>query len=339
MIETLSTVAREYKHILAFEVSKAKLHVCILPGGEAFEIANERAAVRRVIKQELRRNAKLAIGPLLVACEATGTYSANVIAAAHAAGVDCHRAHGTRVRHFAKFRGTHAKSDPIDVRVIADYALASRDLTLHRPARPEQAELRELVARRAELKVALEAEKARVEHVGSKLVARSLREHIDHLEQLIARLEQRIGHLVAEDEEFARKVRLMQSVKGIGPVTAAAILAYLPEIGTVARGTIAALAGLAPFADDSGESTGRRHIAGGRAEVRTALYMAAIVAIRCNTHLAELAARLEARGRPFKVRVTAVMRKLLVILNAVVASNAPCRTATAGRGGEAAAAK
>lgn len=127
----------------------------------------------------------------------------------------------------------------------------------------------------------------------------------------------------------ARNTGLMQLVKGVGPITAATVLAYLPEIGTVSRGTIAALAGLAPFDDDSGTKKGPRHIWGGRAEVRTGLYMAAMVAVRHNKHLRDLAERVRARGKPFKVAITAVMRKLLVMLNAIVASGKPCKTANA----------
>lgn len=332
MIGTLSANPSEFKHVLAFEVSKAKLHVCILPGGETFEIANERAAVRRVIKKQLRRNPGLGIGPLLVVCEATGTYSADVLAAAHEAGVACHRAHGSRVRHFAKFRGTHAKSDPIDVRLIADYAVASRDLRLHKPPRPAEAELRELIGRRTELREAKEAEECRLAHVTSKLVVASLKSHIRLLGKLLGELEDRIAALVEEDDAFRRKARLMLSVKGVGPVTAATVLAYLPEIGTVTRATIAALAGLAPFVRDSGEFKGQRKIAGGRAEARAGLYMAAVSAISSNPHLAAMAQRIKSKGRPWKVQVTAVMRKLVVMLNAIVASGEPCRIATAGRG-------
>lgn len=322
----------QFNHVLAFEVSKAKLHVHILPGGATSEVTNDLATIRRLIKKEIKRNPKLGVGPLLVVCEATGTYSNDIIACAAEHAIPCHRAHGSRVRAFAKFRGTHAKSDPIDVRLIADYALASRNLELHRPPRPAQAELRELVGRRTELRQVLEAEVARVAHVTSRLVVASLKGHIRVLEKLVAEIESRIESLMQEDEEFRRKGELMGSVKGVGFITAATVLAYLPEIGTVSRGTIAALAGLAPYDRDSGESKGQRHIGGGRAEVRAGLYMAARVAMSWNVHLAALAKRVEAKGKPYKVQVTAVMRKLLVILNGIVASGEPCRVRTAGRG-------
>lgn len=327
--EIMNANLLRFNHILAFEVSKAELHVHVLPSGQSCQIANDRAVVRRLIKKQRKANDKLGIGPLLVICEATGSYDAHVLNCAAELGVDCHRAHGSRVRAYAKYRGTHAKSDPIDVRLIADFGLNSEGLCLHEPPRPEQSDLRELVGRRTELRQTLEAEKARVEHVHCKEVIDSMRVHIRTLEKLIAKLESRIERLIAQDEVFERAARLMQSVKGVGPITAATVLAYLPGIGKVSRGAIAALAGLAPFDDDSGKYKGRRHIFGGRSEVRACLYMAAKVAIQHNPHLRELAERIRAKGKTFKVAATAVMRKLLVILNAIVESGQPCKMANA----------
>lgn len=329
--ETIDAIPTQFKHVVAFEVSKAKLHVHILPGGETFEIANERASVQRVIRKEQRRNPKLGIGPLLVVCEATGTYSNVVVEAACEAGVACHRAHGSRVRAFARFRGTLAKSDPIDVPLIADYAASSRNLVLHRSPSPAQLELRELVGRRTELREQKEAEEARLAHVSSKVVTASIKLMIRTLEKEIEKCEARIGALVEADETFRRTSALMRSVKGVGLITSAAILAYLPEIGTVSRQTIAALIGLAPFDADSGEQKGKRHIRGGRPEARKSLYMAALVALQTNEHLKAFAGRIKAKGRPFKVQVTAVMRKLIVILNAVVQTGEPCRMASAAK--------
>lgn len=323
--ETMNANRTSYNHVLAFEVSKAELLLKVMPGEEICRITNDPATIRRLMKKEMKRNARLGIGPLLVICEATGTYSRHVLDCAHELGIACHRAHGSRVRWFAKFRGTHAKSDPIDIGMIADYGLCGRDLPLHVPPRPEQVELRELVGRRTELRETKEAEQARLEHVTSQLVVDTIRVHIKSLEKLLAKVEARIDELMSEDESFARDARLMRSVKGVGAVTAASVLAYLPEIGTVARGTIAALAGLAPFDDDSGTIKGKRHIFGGRGEVRRCLYMAAMVAMSHNGHLRALAERMKAKGKCHKQAVTAVMRKLLVILNAIVASGEPCR--------------
>ena len=323
--EILNANQTQYNHVLAFEISKAEHHVHSEPAGDSCKIANDRATIRRLIKKEMRRNAKLDIGPLLVICEATGSYSLAVLEVAAELGVACHRAHGSRVRAFARFRGTHAKSDPIDVRVIADFGCSSKGLLLYAPPRAEQVELRELVERRTELRQTKEAEENRVEHVRSKVAADSLRAHIRWLDGVLAKIDKRIDELVKTDEYFRKTAKLMQSVHGVGRVTAVTVLAHLPEIGTVSAGTIAALAGLAPFECDSGVFKGQRHIFGGREEARTGLYMAAKVAMVGNAHLRALAERIQARGKPFKVAATAVMRKLLIILNAIVASGQPCR--------------
>lgn len=327
--ETMNANQTRYNHVVAFEVSKAELHVHVLPRGESCQIVNDRAHVRSLIKKQKRLNEKLGIGPLLVICEATGSYDAHVLDCAAELGVDCHRAHGSRVRAYAKYRGTHAKSDPIDVRLIADFGHNSEDLRLYKPPRPEQSDLRELVGRRTELRQMLEAEQARLENFRCKDVLESMRAHIRTLETLLAKIESKISNLIAKDEAFQRSAALMQSLKGVGPITAATVLAYLPEIGTVSGATIAALAGLAPFDDDSGKFKGQRHIFGGRAEVRNCLYMAAKVAMQHNPHMRDLTERVRAKGKSFKVAATAVMRKLLVILNAIIKSGKPCKMANA----------
>jgi transposase len=327
--KTLPLKQPRFNHVLAFEVSKATVFVQALPGGTRCEIGNDRASIRRQIKTELRRNPTLGIGPLLVVCEATGSYGQPVLDCAVELGVACHRAHGSRVRWFAQSQARYAKSDPIDVGMIGRYASSTECLQLYRPPSPEESELRELMGRRTELRQTKEAEQARLEHVRSTLVRETIRDHIRALERQIDKIAARIDALIGAHARLQRAAELMQSVKGVGRLTAAAVLAYLPEIGTLSRATIAALAGLAPFDADSGKHKGPRHILGGRAEVRAALYMAAVVAMRCNPHLRAMAQRLQARGKPFKVAVTAVMRKLLVILNAIVASGEPCRMANA----------
>ncbi len=330
-IDTVAAIPRRFKHVLAFEVSKAELVVQSLPDGTAFRMPNERAAIRKAIRQEIARNAKLGLGPLLVVCEATGSYDRAIIETAHDLGVAMHRAHGSRVRAFARFTGQLAKSDGIDIGVVGAYALASEDLELHRPVRAEQKRLRALIDRRNELAEMIEAERCRLGHVEETDIARSIAAHISDLEEQKRQVETALERLAESDATFANACRLMRSVKGIGTMTPLALLAYLPELGSVPRETIAALAGLAPYDRDSGTSKGRRHIAAGRSEARRALYMPATVAIRHNAHLKAMFERIVARGRPYKAAIAAVMRKLLVILNAVVASGEPCRMANAAR--------
>lgn len=320
-----------YKHVLAFEVSKAQLVTKVLPSGVETTIPNTSANVRRLIEKERKANAKLGLGPLLVVCEATGSYDRHVLENAVEKGIDCHRAHGSRMRAYAKYKGKTAKTDAIDVRLIAKYGVETDDLRLYAPPCEIQQELRALIARRIDLKQAIATENARLEHVKSALVVASIRRQTKSLEADLKRIERAIEELVEGNEELATKTALMRSVVGIGLISAASMLAYVPEIGSIDRGTVAALVGVAPYDNASGEHDGNRHIAGGRKDARQALYMCAVVAIRHNPHLADLAARVKAKGRPNKVAITAVMRKLLVIMNGIVRDGKPCKMPTAAR--------
>lgn len=320
-----------FKHVLAFEVSKAELVTRTLPSGKETTIPNTAARVRRLIEKERKANASLGLGPLLVICEATGSYDRHILDAAHDLGVDCHRAHGSRMRAYAKYRGKRAKTDPIDVRLIADFGRDTPDLAVWQKPSAAQSELRALVARRTELDQALGAERARLDHTRSSIVAASIVRQIACLEKEITGIEAALERLVDDTEALDTATRLMRSVIGIGFISAASVLAYMPELGTLGRGTIAALAGLAPYDDSSGQHEGLRHVAGGRQEARQALYMSAVVAMRANPHLRDLAQRIKAKGRPPKVAITAVMRKLLTILNAVVRDGKPCKMRTAAR--------
>ena len=316
-----------FNHVLAFEVSKAELVVYSLPGGTCTSIANGRAEVRRRIKKEIAANVQLCDGPLLIICEATGGYERHVLDAATELGVACHRAHGSRIRAYARYRGTHAKSDAIDVRLIAEYGRESQNLRLYELPGENQSKLRALIGRRADLMASIEAETNKLEQETCRDVIACIAAVVRVLERQLKKIDQCLDSLIAGDPLFRNRFRLMRSVKGIGRVTAASVLAYLPEIGSVSRGAIAALAGLAPFDQDSGTIKGARHIFAGRSQVRRPLYMAATVAMRHNSFLKAFAERIMAKGKSFKIAATAVMRKLLVILNGIIASNQPWRLA------------
>lgn len=316
-----------FNHVLAFEVSKANLVVYSTHERACVSIANRRVAIRRRIRKEMAANARLGAGPLLVVCEATGGYEREVLEVAVELGVACHRAHGSRVRAYARYRGTHAKSDMIDAALIGDYGRESEGLRLYEKPSQNQDRLRALMARRSDLMGMLEAEANKLEHITSRDVVACIKTVIAVLERQLQNIETAIDRLIAADREFSRRCELMQSVKGIGRVTAVTLLAYLPEIGSVSRATIAALAGLAPFDRDSGTLKSKRHVFAGRSQVRTPLYMAATVAIRHNSILKAFAERIIANGKPFKVAAVAVMRKLLVILNGIIASGQPWRHA------------
>jgi len=313
-----------FNHIVAFEVSKAELVVHTLPADRQQTIRNTPATVRRLLRAEQRTNSKLGLGSLLVVCEATGGYERHVLAEAAALGLAVHRAHGSRTRLFARFNGKLAKTDAIDARLIARYGLTP-DLPLYAPPSPEQAALRQLRQRRDELQQMLRMETNRIEHASLKRLRASLDRHTAWLEDELKAIEVEIEQLIEQSPELSRKANLMRSLKGVGPKTVAAILAYLPEIGTLNKAQVGAISGLAPIANDSGQRNGKRHIAAGRAALRASLYMAALVARTFNPRLKAFADQLRKRGKPNKLILTAIMRKLIVILNAVVASGQPAK--------------
>lgn len=321
---TMTPTASRFNHIVAFEVSKHQLVVHTLPSDRQQRIDNTAVSVRRRLKAEQRANRKLGLGPLLVVCEATGGYERHVLAAATELGLPSHRAHGSRTRLFARFNGKAAKTDTIDARLIAQYGLTA-GLMLYDPPSPEQAALRQLRRRRDEIQLMARMEANRTEHASLKRLRTSLARHKAWLEAELKAIEAEIEDLIATTPELDRKATLMQSLKGVGPKTAAAILAYLPEIGTLSKAQVAAICGLAPIANDSGQHEGRRHIAGGRAPLRASLYMAALVARHRNPTIRAFANALKQRGKPNKLILTAIMRKIIVILNAVIASAQPAR--------------
>ena len=313
---TMSPTHGAFNHIVAFEVSKETLVVHVLPDNTQHTIANTPKAIARLLAQEKKRNTRDRLGRLLVVCEATGGYECHVLDASVALGLPAHRAHGSRVRCFARYQGLLAKTDAIDARVIALFGLKTEELRLYVPPSPDEAALRDLKVRRDQLQQMRIAEGNRLEHARHASVTKSIKAHIASLQKAFDALEAEIASLLKASETLARKARLMRSLKGVGPATVATLLAHMPELGTFTKGEVAGLAGLAPINRDSGKLRAPRHIEAGRSAIRKTLYMAALVAIQRNTIMAAHAAVLKSRGKPFKVVIVAVMRKLLVTLNA-----------------------
>ncbi len=281
-------------------------------------IANERPAIRRMLS---------ACGhDCLVVCEPTGGHEKALLEECVKAGLPAHRADTTRLKAFIRSFGKLAKTDAIDARLIARYGLTP-GLQLYDPPSPEQAALRQLRQRRDELQQMLHMETNRTEHASTKRLKSSIQRHLGWLRTELEAIEMEIQTLIESAPELERKAKLMRSLKGVGPHTAAAILAYLPEIGSIPKATVAAIAGLAPIAQDSGQQHGNRHIAGGRANLRSSLYMAALVARHHNPTIRTFAMTLKARGKPNKVVLTAVMRKLLTTLNAIMRDQTPWQSA------------
>lgn len=326
---TMIATHGEFNHVVAFEVSKAELVVHSLPADTQCVIANTAKAADRLLTSVLKALGKKPDARLLIVCEATGGYERHVLEACVRLGIVCHRAHGSRVRFFARYLGISAKTDGIDARMLALYGLRSERLRLYAPLTVEEQALKDLKARRDEIQAMMIAEGNRLEHARHASVVRSLKQHLAALKKAFDGLEKEIARLLAACPAFARRAGLMRSVNGVGPATAATLLAYMPELGTLSKGEAARLAGLAPINRDSGKLSAPRHVEAGRGAVRRTLYMAALVAMQCNKVLRTFAEQLKASGKPFKVVITAVMRKLIVILNAIIRSGEPWRAAQA----------
>jgi len=253
----------------------------------------------------------------LIVMEATGGLERKLAAELSEAGYAVAVINPRQARDFAKAIGKLAKTDKVDADVLAQLARI-----LKPAARPlpdaEQIRLKELVARRRQLVHMRTAELNRQQQASLKEVGNSIKTHLKMLDREIAKIEKRIADLIDSNSDWKKKADLMDSVKGIGPDTAHAILADMPEIGTISKRQVASLAGLSPFAFESGAFKGQSKIWGGRAAVRCALYMGTLSATQCNPAIKKFYNDLVARGKKPMVALTACMRKLLTILNAVV---------------------
>jgi len=296
---------------VGIDVAKDELAVHIHPTAEAFSVPYDEVGLARL----LARMRELA--PTLVVCEATGGYETSLAAALASVGLPLAIVNPRQVRDLARALGQLAKTDTVDARIIALFADKVRPAA--QPLADETARrLGELVTRRRQLLEILTGESNRRPLVQDRTVQRRLDAHIAWLRREIRDLETDLTSTIRGSALWRETDDLLRSVPGVGPITSASLIAELPELGQLGRRQIAALAGLAPINRDSGQWRGRRCIGGGRRVVRSALYMATVVAVRYNPVLAAPYARLRAAGRPSKVALTAAMRKLLTILNAML---------------------
>lgn len=306
-------------HHVGIDVSKDRLDVHVLPSGEAMAFGNDEAGIGALC-------ARLsALGTCLAVLEATGALQERAAAALCAGGHLVAVVNPRQVRDFARATGRLAKTDRLDAQAIAAFAQAVRPQPRPLPDAERQG-LIDLVARRRQLVEMRAAEKIRRAQMAAALKP-ALEAHIAFLDREIAALDADISSGLKASAAWRTEDDLMASVPGVGPVLRAMLIARLPELGQLSRRQIAALVGVAPFNRDSGRMRGRRTIFGGRAEVRTVLYMATLSAIRCNAVLKAFHARLRASGKPPKLAITAAMRKLITILNAMLRSKTPWRTA------------
>lgn len=299
------------------DVSKDALDLCILPLGIERRFSNDRKGVGKLLRllsdKDVRR----------VVLEASGGYERRLRAALDEARVPAACVEPRRVRRFAQALGVQAKTDRLDARVLARFALDARPEPRPLPE-PERRALRELVAHRSRLVETRVAERSRLDRAEDPWVRRSAALHLRRLDRAIDAADAELRRRIEAREDWTALLRLLRSVPGVGEVVAQVLLVELAELGKLGRGEIASLAGLAPFPRESGTLKGKRFIRGGRAEVRRALYMAALVAVfKAHSDLRGFYLRLVERGKPKKLALAAVMRKLLVALNAMVRDGRP----------------
>ena len=303
------------------DVAKDRLDVVLRPSGEYLRAANDERGIRGLA---LRLSGE---GIALAVVEATGGLERPLVASLVAAGLPVAVVNPRQVRDFAKAVGRLAKTDRIDAAVLARFAEAVRPEP--RPLSEERtAELSALVGRRRQLLAMVTAEGNRLTRA-PKALRRGLKAHLKWLRKEVERTEAEVDRIVGEDVVLREKDELLRSVPGVGPTLSTTLLAELPELEYLDRKRLAALVGVAPMNRDSGTLRGLRTVWGGRAAVRTTLYMAALVATRFNPAIRAFYERLCARGKPKKVALTACMRKLLTILAAVLRNRTPWRSTPA----------
>ena len=302
------------KVYVGIDVCESRLDVYIVPGNVAFRVANSTDGHR-----QLRRRLKTWDVELIV-IEATGKWHRQLHRSLHANSYSAAVVNPLRARLFAEAIGVLAKTDRLDARLLALFAASLTPAA--RPPAPEVVEaLKELVQARESAVAEATGLKNQRASAETAFLQRHLTARITRLAKDVAALEAEIARRIAAEQSFARRSAILHSIPGVGPVTAATLLARLSELGECDDKQIAMLTGLAPLADDSGQRQGGRVIRGGRAAVRRVVYLAAVSAARCNPDLARLYERLTAAGKAKKVALTAVARKLLILANALVSQD------------------
>lgn len=291
---------------VGLDVAKASLQLDL--AGQSHALANDARGHARLLK--LLRAQPTAH----VVCEATGGYEQSLVRALQAASVPVSVVEAGRVHHFARAQGQRAKTDPIDAALLSAYGRALQPAATPAPT-ALQTRLAELATRRRQLLQTRLAEANRAEHYRDPLCGRQTRQVLRLLDQQIEACDAAITAVIAADPTLRSPAARLDVIPGVGPVTAATGLAELPELGRISDAAAAALVGVAPYNRDSGKQTGGRHIAGGRATLRCALYMATLSAVKHDAILKAFYLRLRAAGKKPKVALVACLRKLVVLMN------------------------
>lgn len=307
---------------VGIDVSKAQLDVFRLPGGEVGVFTNDREGIDELVAW-LKQAA-----PTLIVLEATGGLERLAVAELAAAQLPVVVVNPRQVRQFAGALGRLAKTDKIDAFVLARFAQDVRPAVRPLPAENER-ELAELLARRRQLVGLRTAETNRLEQATSLKVKRNIEHTLKFLNKQLAAFDDELDKQLKQSPIWREKDELLRSVPGVGPITSRTLLAELPQLGRCSRREIASLVGVAPINRDSGKFRGKRITWGGKANVRSALYMATLSAIKYHTPLKIVYRRLRDQGKQAKVAIVACMRKLLTLLNAIVKTKTPCRLQSA----------
>lgn len=305
-----------YQAFVGIDVSKETWDVHVRPQGESKSFSADKEGFKNLLKF------LPSPGSCLIVIEASGGYEADLLADVLDAEHIAARVNPRQIRDFAKSCGQLAKTDKLDAKVLALFGEKMEPPPAAK-IRAQQRDLAALVMRRRQLVTMQTMESNRKDQARSKLTKRSIEKLLRTLDEEIKIVTADIRKLVENDDDWRAKAQILESVPGVGKGTSATLVAELPELGDINRAQIAALVGLAPYNHDSGKMRGTRAIRGGRALVRSALYMATLTAIRVNPVIKAFAKRLAEAGKPFKVRLIACMRKLLTILNVLLKTKQP----------------
>jgi transposase len=300
---------------VGIDLSKDTLDAAAWPGTKVWRVANTEHDLQTLVTQ------LKALAPELVVVEASGHLERPVAKALVAAGLACAVINPRQVRDFAKATGKLAKTDALDARVLARFAATVQPIPRALPDEATQ-RLEALVARRRQLVTMISSEQHR-RRTSPPDLRDQINEHVTWLRRRVRELDGELTRLIRSDEAWHQKANLLRSAPGVGPTFTATVMASLPELGQLTHRQVAALVGVAPLNHDSGKLRGQRGIWGGRAQVRAVLYMATLVATKCNPVIRQFYDRLLAAGKPKKVALTACMRKLLTVLNALLRQNVP----------------